>query len=871
MKAKALLLLAPTILMVLFALLYRQEKSRGSAGGAPRHSASDAGRKEKKRLLVVIVDSLRKDTLEKPGVMPHLLAMAGERATRRFSLLTCSANFTLPCLQTLMEGRESPFVSGLHNFTGMEGGAWSLPKSLKDAGLRAAIVGDHTLLDLYGTNAAATWAIESVTGDPLHRDLAAIGKAVELLDAKPSFDALLLHVPGTDKAAHHKRPGTPAYDEHFRLVDEALLRLWQKVDPARDDLMVMGDHGHNDRGDHTRRSLVLMRGPSFDQLLDGMEKLPGYIAQEELVFFMTYPFALPLGQNYEGRFFPFRAQNERDGSYRLSDSLRRFEEVQRRALVGPGGKSRTLVEWAQARDTKRQEEPKRLLFRLLPLLALTLLWALIHFEERPEPERPTPAFTLLFFLSAAGLYMIATPENGAILAAAVLAASLLFSLRQKELRNFIFLLLILTFAGLFGYFARDWAQLMHTRRGCNVGAVLFHLLLPPAGAGLALLRFGRASRFPEGTGLIGLLLLPSGVYYYQAGRNLLLGYAFGEALLLFAKAIPGGKRWEKILLRADIKPLGRRSTPRLVAAVAIFVLAFAILLGQEAGGWEWDLWFMQWLRGCPAPVRPLLFWSMGGYIAWQAPTPLGRGLLLSALGLIYAYTVDLARLDPAALVSSLIAVLLLVAVLELDPAVPAARTKKANAGGKATGADSNGASARDALLLAATTLWMPWVLLRGFFISHVKYQFAFDLFGEFAKESRLALVFGLATLLKYGLPLFFALLVYCCRKGRTAAMPALAGLLVLLQLKLLALLLQALLIPLRTTEKLQELALADLTIVLAITLFVALTCLVLWLWGKLEAAAAITRAGDHKLRPVHEGEIRPLAPASSATARQGDH
>jgi predicted AlkP superfamily pyrophosphatase or phosphodiesterase len=284
-KARALLLIAPAVLLVLFAALHRSPTGGVSETAAPGQQAARAERVGR-RLVVVIVDSLRQATLRKPGVMPHLLALAEDGETSRFALLTCSANFSLPCLQTLMEGRQSPFATGLHNFTGIQGGEENIASSLQAAGLRLAIVGDHTLVDLYGRHAAAAWGVESVAGDPLQRDLAAVSQAVEWLEARPAFDALLLHVPGPDKAAHHKGPGTAAYDEHHRRLDEALARVWERIDPAADDLMIMGDHGHDDRGDHTRQSLVLMRGPRLAEMLARREATRREAPRDQLFKFM---------------------------------------------------------------------------------------------------------------------------------------------------------------------------------------------------------------------------------------------------------------------------------------------------------------------------------------------------------------------------------------------------------------------------------------------------------------------------------------------------------------------------------------------------------------------------------------------------------
>ena len=71
MNARPFLLLVPLVIFVVLAATYQRDPGSAPPAGAERAAAArDA------RLVVVIVDSLRKQTLEKPGVMPNLLALA---------------------------------------------------------------------------------------------------------------------------------------------------------------------------------------------------------------------------------------------------------------------------------------------------------------------------------------------------------------------------------------------------------------------------------------------------------------------------------------------------------------------------------------------------------------------------------------------------------------------------------------------------------------------------------------------------------------------------------------------------------------------------------------------------------------------------
>ena len=91
----------------------------------PQQAPTPTARPAQGRLIVVVVDSLRAKALD--DHMPRTAEIAQAPNGARREVRTCSANFTLPCMQTLMEGRQSPFAAGLHNFTGKQGGAQNLP------------------------------------------------------------------------------------------------------------------------------------------------------------------------------------------------------------------------------------------------------------------------------------------------------------------------------------------------------------------------------------------------------------------------------------------------------------------------------------------------------------------------------------------------------------------------------------------------------------------------------------------------------------------------------------------------------------------------------------------------------------------------
>ena len=193
------------------------------------------------RTVIVIVDSLRPQNVT-PGLMPHLAALDAHRR----HVHTCSANFTLPCIQTLLEGKQSPFSAGLSNFTGEKGQATSLPAAWKSVGVPFRMISDHTLDSLYGDLADASVNVETWRGGHLEHDLESFRLAGKW--AREHTDAsLIVHVVGTDKVAHHQQPGSKTYNDHWTAIDAGLSEFLKTLNPT-DNVMITGDHGHGDIG-----------------------------------------------------------------------------------------------------------------------------------------------------------------------------------------------------------------------------------------------------------------------------------------------------------------------------------------------------------------------------------------------------------------------------------------------------------------------------------------------------------------------------------------------------------------------------------------------------------------------------------------------
>jgi hypothetical protein len=138
--------------------------------------------------------------------------------------------------------------------------------------------------------------------------------------------------------------------------------------------------------------------------------------------------------------------------------------------------------------------------------------------------------------------------------------------------------------------------------------------------------------------------------------------------------------------------------------------------------------------------------------------------------------------------------------------------------------DTNeGAEERRALLFFATLMMGFWILFQGFFIPAIDFAFGYKYISETASEGRIvALLFPL-VLLKYGLPIGLIVLIYVAHVGVLSSRQVVIATLLFCNCKLATLLVQILVGPLRSHQKLYELAMSDFVFVSQLGLIVGLS------------------------------------------------
>jgi len=135
------------------------------------------------------------------------------------------------------------------------------------------------------------------------------------------------------------------------------------------------------------------------------------------------------------------------------------------------------------------------------------------------------------------------------------------------------------------------------------------------------------------------------------------------------------------------------------------------------------------------------------------------------------------------------------------------------------------ADERSGLLLTAALLMAFWTLFQGFFVQEIDFTFGMKYMGEMASEGQLFLFLYPLTLLKYGLPLALAVFIFVAIRGARNSSQAVVAALIFCNFKLATLLVETLVGPLRSHQKIYELAMSDFVFVSQVELILVLSYL----------------------------------------------
>jgi hypothetical protein len=771
------------LLPLVFLGCYLVSFGRTSPPSSPPPRASAAGARARAgqgRLVVLLVDSLRAANVADASLMPTLHALSLAPGTTSLAVRSCASNFSLPCIQTIFSGRESPMSAGLEQFSTYGGGGGNLVADASAAGLRVAIVGNEMVTTLYGRQARYQYSVEPLRLDALAADLAAVEQARRYLTS-PDVDVLVLHTAGTDHVTHYDLPGSRGYREHFRRVDAALAPLVASLDLQRDWLVVMGDHGHDEDGHHTRETVALVAGAGYRRLFDQLD-VPGRIEQKDLLFLLSYPGQLALGPEYEGRYFAPRHGVAPDSR------LEAYFDVQRTELAawmdGRAVATRMGPGW-QPGDARAKGAVMSALGPLLCFLA----WIVRAWRELARGRlSPWPAVGAAVGAFALGL---ASRAGAPSVLLAVLPAGALVWLawRHAASRLVATVGLLVAAAALTAWIEPSWRSFFHSRDEFHWGIPLFYAVMLGAGATVAALR-GRRHAWPWATQLAAFIGLPVGVYYYQFDENPLRAYLIPAALVA---------AW--IAVR-------RRSLRPTRATLAVGVTAL-LLLPQDAGGWQWHPWLAMQLAGWPTPLTFAVLLAVSAWLVSLLPTWRTRATMAAVLFALAGYVLVATGLDWTRFAAGAVVVLFLSAWL-------------------AAGRDVGEGGEQAGLMLAAAAVVIALTTCDGFLVEHIDFTFALGYGPGNGTDGLVLLAVALPVAVKYAGWLFAAMAFHRLLAGAAASERAVGYALLFLTFKLLGLLVQALVGALDTGEKFFELAQTHFIFVACLLVVFGLWTVVLW-------------------------------------------
>ncbi len=796
MRLRPLVLLLPIGFLIAVVAVELGSRKSDLAVSSPAAGAVPGG--VHGRLVVALVDSLRPQHLTNPVMMPELKQLAARPDGRRFFVRTCRANFTIPCLQTLFEGRQSPFGADIERFSTQRGSAGNLLGLAEGTGQAVHAVGDHVLKSLYGHHAARWLDTDGWSTDLAVRSSRVADEGIAALD-DPRYRLHVIYFAETDTTAHYDKPGSPKYIRHFNTISRRLAELSHQLDWQRDSLVVLGDHGHDENGDHVRLSVAIFVGEVYRRFFEQVA-VPETITQPDLLYLFGYPLSLPMPASYEGAFFSAHKAppNQR---------IRHYEQLQRTVLQQRGFTGPTLEAQAARVQQHLAEKDTAALWTRLPLL-IWYLGCLLWWHALGGKRE----LWLLLGFGLVGLLLtqVSSVRLGMVLAvptAAVAVAPLWFA---QARRMTAFALVMTVLAGLLSYFAAFWSELFHTHGPFRAAIPMFFVVIAGAGALLGLLRGGRG-RLSHGAVAFGVFCLPSGVYYYQMGQNLLQPFIQMIGLWALLYFIFGQRR------RLEILKEFARKCWRLPKVIFVLLAATPFLFWQEAGGWQWHLYGGYTLSTGWALVA---YYGLGALLLSRLDNWPKRVLLAGLWVAAHWYCVQLTRLRIDDFVYSLVPFAILLGWLEVRAEWGALEERRPG---------------REALAIFAAFLTAEWFVFRGYSFQRIDFAYSFDLFSWAANAQTLFLLAFVSGLFKYGFPAAVVLVYLRLRHGPRKVETATTGILFYTHLKVVLLAIQIFIGALRTDQKLYELAIVTFAFVFCMVCVVSSTYLVMWAIDKLVA------------------------------------
>ena len=245
------------------------------------------------RAFVLLLDSLRYQTVTNAAIMPRSVALRGTAVTARVTPTRDA--ITVPSIRAAFSGRDSTSLLGfVRNFVKRSTGMESIFTQLAAQGRHAAVFSDGAF-DQFGEHVFESFENEEDAPDEWRAQNAALDHALQLFRAG-KHDLVVVHVTYTDHTAHELGIADPEYRKRFGRVDEMVARVAAAIPPG-DTFVLLGDHGHDAAGRHALGldvpTFALYRGPRERAGVD-----LGTISIRDHRYLMGYALGLDLPADY---------------------------------------------------------------------------------------------------------------------------------------------------------------------------------------------------------------------------------------------------------------------------------------------------------------------------------------------------------------------------------------------------------------------------------------------------------------------------------------------------------------------------------------------------------------------------------------------
>jgi len=391
------------------------------------------------------------------------------------------------------------------------------------------------------------------------------------------------------------------------------------------------------------------------------------------------------------------------------------------------------------------------------------------------------------------LWLYATPVLGVTLAFLIGVVLLFWAIKAGEFRRLCVLFLLLAGAALTAF---------NVERSLWIFSHYLIIALIAAGTVIVLERERGLHGWPAAFCAIAMFVLPSGAFKTQLGPNILNAWLLGAAFVLLG-----------LILTRRIRQI--RFTVRAWIAFCVLLIAAKLLRGQRPDIGRIHNVVIDFFRhkAVGPAASAILYLGCASYLVWVVRRPAARILVAATVIILPLYSCWFARLPFAIL-----------AMVSVVPVFFASWVTIFDVPGPLKD-ESQLASDRSGLFLAATLITTFWILFQGFFTQEIDFSFALKYLSEGVSGlKQVAFTFPL-TFVKYALPLALVIFTYVGLRGSLPASRAMIAALIFCNLKLATLLVQVLVGPLGTQQKFYELAMSDFVFVSQVELISVLTYL----------------------------------------------